>query len=237
VDDKTEGLIEQIIEEIPPDVAMYLLNTIYFRADWELVFPTHDTREVPFNLTDGSQIQCQMMLQRQEDYYYYEDDSAQVIRLNFDGSEYGMVIILPAEGKNIDDFVSEFTQSKWETWVSGMEMKRVIFRMPRFKFEYGKELNDVLEALGIREAFNAADADFSDMTEDVALFISQVMHKTTIEVNEKGTVAAAATSVTMAMGMSDHVEMHVTRPFLFTIYERTTDTVLFMGKVAEPKYE
>ena len=156
---------------------------------------------------------------------------------NFDGSEYGMVIILPAEGQNIDDFVSEFTQSKWETWVSGMEMERVIFRMPRFKFEYGKELNDVLEALGIREAFNAADADFSDMTEDVDLFISQVMHKTTIDVNEKGTVAAAATSVTMSFGMSDYVEMHVTRPFLFAIHEQTTDTILFMGKVVEPSYE
>ncbi|MFC1978637.1 serpin family protein [Chloroflexota bacterium] len=236
VEEQTAGLIDHILDAVDPADMMYLLNTIYFRGDWIFQFEAEDTEQEPFYLIGGSQTQCQMMYYR-EHYDYYEDDSVQVISMPYRRGYYEMVVVLPAEGENIDEFIDEFTQSKWETWISGMQGDYVKLYMPKFKFEYEVELNEVLEVLGMEVAFTP-DADFSGMIEDEDIWIEEVKHKTTIDVNEQGTVVAAATQGTMTMGISQSPPtMRVDRPFLFAIRERTTDTILFMGKVVEPSYE
>lgn len=240
VNDKTNGLIEEIIDDIPGDLVMYLINAIYFKGTWTYSFDEENTQDAPFYLADGSQIQCQMMALR-EHFKYYEDDEVKVIDIPYGDGEFVMTVILPADGKDIDEFVSEFTESDWEAWLSGMSMEEVQYSMPKFKLEYEKKLNDVLKALGMEIAFDGDTADFSRMREGGELWIGEVRHKSFVEVNEEGTEAAAVTVVspitTTVFDPFTFKTMRVDSPFVFVIRDVVSDNMLFMGKIVEPTLE
>ena len=238
VRENTEGLIETIIDEIPDEMVMYLINALYFKGDWLRPFDTDDTRPGDFRLEDGSTVRVDMMHQEDE-FATYMSDEVQMIELPYGDSLYSMTVLLPGDPQMpIDRFVEEkMTASNLKAWRSNLTVgsRDVIVQMPKFEMEYEIEYNDILKAMGMELAFSEWEADFTGIA-DVSpqnLFISEVKHKTFIRVDEEGTEAAAVTSVGVGV-TSMPPSIIVDRPFAFIIHERESGTNLFMGKVKNP---
>ena len=149
-----------------------------------------------------------------------------------------MIVMLPQSGVSIDSLVNNMNNDTWKTWMEGF-YNRLDFDvfLPKFKFEFEKELKEVLSQLGMGIAFDPnGDADFSKINSSIYLYISSVKHKTFIEVNEEGTEAAAVTSVTVGTtSIGPANEFRADHPFVFVIKEKYTDAIMFMGKVAKPE--
>jgi serpin B len=148
-----------------------------------------------------------------------------------------MTVLLPALGTTIDDFAGKLTQQVWNSSTSGLASREVDLYFPKFKFEYEKSLNDMLKSMGMSIAFSTTKADFTNIDKRGQLYISEVKHKTFVQVDEEGTEAAAVTSVgvgTTSVGQT--TVMRVDRPFIFAIRENNSGTILFLGKIVEPKF-
>lgn len=233
VDEKTHGKIEEILEEIDPGVVMYLINAIYFNGTWTYEFDPDETQQRPFTHIDGTQSDVPMMAQ-QADLPYFETDEFEAVDLPYGDSLYSMAVILPREGEDIDALIARLDSETWSDWMGRFRTTDVTLKLPRFKIEYEKELNDVLSALGMEIAFDPGRADLSRIREGGGLWIDYVKHKSFVEVDEEGTEAAAVTVVAIrecAGCGGTSVSMTVNRPFIFSIRERNTGTILFMGKV------
>lgn len=232
----TQEKIPEIIREINPNAVLFLINATYFKGNWTTPFNAELTSDRPFTLLDGSQKQHPTMTQSGR-YAYLENDQFQAISLPYGESKrLSMYVFLPRESSDLNAFQQSLTADNWETWMSQFGRQEGAISLPRFKLEYTTQLNDVLEALGMAVAFDADQADFSGMS-DGALSISQVQHKTFIEVNEEGTEAAAVTSVeiqTLSAPVAPF-QMSVDRPFFYAIRDNQTGTILFMGTVVEPE--
>jgi serine protease inhibitor len=242
VDEKTHGKITEIIEPpISPEMVMFLINAIYFKGTWTCEFDEEATQEDWFTLPDNSQVQCQMMRQEKE-FSYFENDLFQAIDLPYGNQKFSMTIFLPKLEVEVDSLISQFNQENWDNWLGSFETGSGKLFLPKFTLEYKIKLNDVLTALGMGIAFNPALADFSGIAEVnplANLYISKVLHKTYIKVDEEGTEAAAVTSVEVgitSMPPAGFV-MRVDRPFVFAIRENHSQTILFMGKIVEPVSE
>lgn len=243
VSDRTEGLIDDIIEPpIDPLSFLFLINAVYFQGDWTTAFDEEDTREDDFYMPGGEATAVPFMY-RSDDLEYLKKDDFQSVRLPYGEEErMAMYVFLPEEGHSLVEFVREFDQENWRKWRNKFRKTGGDLYLPRFTMEYGKTLNDALKALGMEIAFDAERADFFEMVaweNDPRAFISEVKHKSFIEVNEKGTEAAAATSVEMELTSApvDTFEMKVNRPFFFFIHDEVTDAILFAGTVADPSNE
>ncbi len=235
IEDATEEKIKKMLIKIPPDAVMYLINAIYFKGDWTYPFEEESTSDKDFDLEDGSKKLVPMM-HMTEHFDYMAGDGFGAVRLPYGEEEkFSMYIVLPDEGLAIDGILEGFDGDSWNNLGSRMSDMEVRLAMPKFKMEYGvKLLNDVLTDLGMGIAFGP-EADFSGINPDI--FISKVMHKAVIEVNEKGSEAAAATIVEMvesAMPAGEIIEFIVDRPFFFVIADDRSGAILFMGKVVEP---
>ncbi|NLJ96506.1 MAG: serpin family protein [Clostridiales bacterium] len=231
----TNGMIDKMISPpIPRDVLMYLINAIYFKGEWSEQFDPKLTYEDNFTTIDGTVQKANMMVRPNSSVEYTGNDEYKAVRLPYGNGKTSMYIILPEEGSEINEFISEMTLSKWSGIKKTVsETEDIVFRIPKFKLEYGiKELNDSLKALGMEEAF--ASADLSGIRDDI--FISSVIHKAVIEVNEEGSEAAAVTVVeTKCTALAEPLTFIVNRPFMFIINDDVTDTILFMGKVVSIK--
>ncbi len=239
VNEKTHGKITEIVPgQIDPLTVMFLINAIYFKGTWTYEFDEEDTREDWFTLTDGSKVPCQMMTQESE-FSYFENDLFQAVDLPYGNEKFSMTIFLPKPDVDIDSLSSGFTPENWDNWLSNFAKDTGNLYLPRFTLEYKVKLNDVLKALGMGIAFDPFGADFSGIAEVnplANLYISKVLHKTFIEVDEEGTEAAAVTSVEIgitALPPAGFV-MRIDRPFVFAIRESHSQTILFMGKIVEP---
>ena len=234
IEDATEEKIKKMLTEIPADAVMYLINAIYFKGDWTYPFEEESTFEEDFNLEDGSTKKVPMM-NMVENFQYGQGDNFGILRLPYGQEKFSMYIVLPDEGEDLDGTISGIDGNSWKALVGGLGDNKVMLKMPKYKMEYGvKLLNDVLTDLGMGIAFGP-EADFSNINPDI--FISKVMHKAVIEVNEKGSEAAAATVVEMvesAMPVEEMVEFIVDRPFFFVIADDRSGAILFMGKVVSP---
>ena len=234
VSDKTHGKIEQILQEIDPATVMFLINAIYFKGTWTYEFDKDETREDVFTRHDGTTADVPMMRQ-EADLPYFETESFQAVDLPYGDSLFSMTILLPREGYDIDALAAELDEAHWNDWVGRFETRGLDLRLPRFKLEYEKELNEVLTALGMGIAFDAGRADFTGINRGGGLWIDYVKHKAFVEVNEEGTEAAAVTVVAInqcaGCGGGTPISMHVNRPFIFTIREQHSGTILFIGKV------
>ena len=237
VDRNTNGKIKEIVPNpIPRDMVMYLINAIYFKGTWAYRFDPANTRDDAFKLPSGSAAPCKMMSMKAT-LKYTETDQCQVLDLPYGDAGYSMTIVLPKVGKSIDDFAGALTQQQWNIWMAGLAKKEGDVYLPKFKLEYEKKLNDVLKAMGMGLAFSPGFADFTNIDTRGGLFISEVKHKTFIQVDEEGTEAAAVTSVGVGRtSFGDTFVMRVDRPFLFVIRENNTGTILFMGKIVQPKF-
>ena len=233
VNTKTHGKIEGIVDRIDPQSIMFLINAIYFKGTWTYQFDESNTYDGVFTLPDNTQKSCKMMKQT-NDFQYLENDKFQAIDLPYGDKKYSMVVILPKESTNIDELIAEIDSEKWNIWISQFVEKTGELSLPRFKLAYKLTLNKVLKALGMEIAFSG-QADFTRINKNGGLFISEVKHKSFVEVNEEGTEAAAVTSVEIRnTSYGDDIFMNVDHPFIFVIRENDSQTLLFMGKIVDP---
>ncbi|MBD2517371.1 serpin family protein [Nostoc sp. FACHB-973] len=236
VKDNTGGKIDKIVEKIEPNQVLFLINAIYFKGSWSNEFDKNQTAQHPFYVTSGREKQHPMMSQ-DGDYRYYENEQFQAVSLPYgkDG-KVSFYIFLPKENSNLKAFSQNLNVENWEKWMTQFNKQKGFIRLPRFKTEYDVTLNNALKALGMEEAFSNK-ANFSGMGKNFA--ISQVKHKTFVEVNEEGTEAAAATSVgivaTSLRQEPKPFRMIVDRPFFCAIRDNQTGSVLFMGSIIEPQ--
>ena len=232
--DAIKGKIEKMLDVIPTDAMMYLINAIYFKGNWTYPFNEDVTVDDDFYLLDGTTKKVPMMSQ-EGNFAYFDGDGFSAVKLLYGQEKMAMYIILPDEGMELDSVIESLNEKSWNEITQSFYGTEVSLVMPKYKMEYGvKLLNDVLTNLGMGIAFGA-EADFSGIYPDI--WISRVLHKAVIEVNEKGSEAAAATVVEMeesAMEPSEIVEFIVNRPFFFTIGDDRSGSILFMGKVVEP---
>lgn len=235
VNEKTHGKITEIIDTIPWQTVMYLINALYFKGTWTYEFEKSATKNENFYMHDGSQKTCKMM-SNSESYLYFESGTFQAVELPYGCGDFAMTIFLPSAETGIDNFISGFNESIYNTCLSNVNARDVNLFMPKFKLEYKIELKSVLSALGMEVAFDPVEADFTGINPGDELFISKVKHKTYVDVNEEGTEAAAVTAVEMQLtaAPADPVTMRINRPFFFVIRETNSGAVLFMGKIVDP---
>jgi len=232
VDENTNGRIKEIIKNIDPNTVMFLINAIYFKGAWTNPFDKDLTQDDLFTLPDGSQTSCKMMKQ-EGNFQYFENNDFQAIDLPYGDKNFSMTIFLPHANKDIDELIAQFTQENWNQWINSFSENWLILQLPRFKLKYEFTLNDVLKTLGMGIAFDSGNADFSRMlVERKDLYISTVKHKTFVEVDEEGTEAAAVTIVDIR-DTALPPSMRVDRSFVFVIRENHSQTILFIGKIAD----
>lgn len=235
VKDNTQGKIEKIVEQIHPNQALFLINAIYFKGNWSQEFDKNQTTDLPFYLPSGQTKQHPMMSQRGK-YRYYETPEFQAVSLPYgkDG-KISMYVFLPKENSSLAALQQNLNSENWQKWMGEFSQRQGLVRLPKFKLDYDINLNDALTALGMGEAFTDK-ANFSGMGKNLS--ISEVKHKTFVEVNEEGTEAAAVTSVGIvrlsAVQEEPPFEMVVDRPFFTAIRDNQTGSILFMGSIVNP---
>ena len=182
-----------------------------------------------------------MLLGTEDTFNYTETETVQVLELPYDGDEISMIIALPKDDSDLSTVISSLDETIYDSWIDNLEQREVDIYLPKFKIETPVlNLNDYLQTLGLKDAFGN-DADFSGITGNKDLLISDVLHKAYIDVNEEGTEAAAATAVIMELksingGGSSRVVFDCDHPFLFMLQHKETGTILFMGTLENPSY-
>ncbi len=233
VNKKTNGQIKKLLEEKPPeDSVMYLINALSFDAEWQSIYKNTSVREGEFTAHDGSKKTVDFM--HSTEYGYIELPNAIGFSKPYADYRYFFVALLPDEGLEVSDFINSLDGKTLINAVKNQRDEMVHASMPKFTFEYSKELSEALKELGIKDAFDSELADFSSLghSNDGNIFISRVIHKTKIEVNEKGTKAGAVTAVEMASGSAALAEpkiVKLNRPFFFMIVDSEFNMPVFMG--------
>jgi serpin B len=239
VKQQTKGKIEEIVDSpISADKVMFLINALYFKGQWATQFDPKMTHDAPFTLQDGSTINVPTMT-RNGEFEMKSGDGYRAVRLPCGNGRFSMVVFVPAQGSDVYALAARLTPDTWRAMTTGFAKRTLPLTMPKFTLEYEITLNDGLKALGMEEAFDPGSADFTVMVDPKWLgperaYISEVKHKTFVEVNEEGTEAAAATSVGISV-TSAPLPFAVDRPFLAAILDSATDTVLFLGLVLDPR--
>ena len=238
VAEETEDKIEDLIPAgaIDPLTRLVLANAIYFNGSWMHPFNQNATAQAPFYTLDGSEISVDMMKLYGERFLYHQGQNYQTLNLPYLSSDFVMTLLVPDAGA-YDDFEASLTLDGLSEILSGMSFERVDLEMPKFDFETSVDANDSLIALGMGDAFDPERADFSGITDEEELMITDVLHKATITVDEEGTEAAAATAVIIGVtsAMPDEpISLVIDRPFMFMIRHLRTNTILFMGRVVQP---
>ena len=240
VDDKTRHKIAEIIGPgVLNDLTrMVLVNAIYFKGTWATKFRESATQPDNFYPQPDTTITVPFMHMRGQ-FSYGENDQLQLVALPYVGRQLEMIILLPRSRDGIGQLEKALTVASLSAWTSGMRNQQVDVALPKFKMSSGFGLGNTLRALGMKDAFDMDRADFSGMDGRTHwLYISAVLHKAYIDVNEKGTEAAAATAVSvasLALRVEEPArEFRADHPFLFLIRDSTTGSILFMGRVAKP---
>ena len=235
VEKGTQGKIRKMFESLPPDLAAILLNAIYFKGNWRETFDKAKTREESFATVGGETISVMMMRMPAGKIRFRKSRDLVVGELSYGGDAFVMTILLPAEGKDVNELVASLTAEAWAKRTSGLYASPGMrIGLPKFRLEWEAELNAELKSMGMPSAFELEMANFSRISPDPLLRIHAVVQKTFVDVNEEGTEAAAATAVIMD-SPSEPPSFIVNRPFVFAIRERLTNTILFLGKIVKPK--
>ena len=236
VSGKTENKINNILTSF--DSVLYLVNAVYFKANWANPFGEGATADHKFYPENGSAKTVKMMSQ-QETFPYYNDNKVQFVSLPYEGGRYRMNIFLPDEGTKVGDYVAGMDWEKYQAIIADASAQEVLLKMPRFKTEYkNSELVKTMQDLGMTEA-TSDKANFGNMSSD-PLQIGLIIHQSFISVDEAGTEAAAATVVGMKVSASSPqapkkpIEMTVDRPFFYTIEDSFSHNIVFMGVTKDP---
>ncbi len=237
VKEKTNSLIPKIIDGIPAEAVMYLVNAFYFKGQWKYQFDAKDTRDRTFYVNSGPAIQVPAMVQHAT-FNYFKGSGFAAIELPYNQGNYTLVVLLPDNGKSASDVISALTLANWNTWSRQFTETDIQLQLPKFKYEYEeKNMQPILTALGMGVAFDSDNADFTRINPNGGLYISKVLHKTFIETNEEGSEATAITAVEVgvtSIGPDQPLYFTVDRPFVYFIQEKSTGTILFIGTVMNP---
>ena len=237
VSDQTKNKIQNLLPQgtVNSDTRMVLVNAIYFKADWDTPFDPNSTSDSQFNLLDGSQTQVKMMYADLSGLPYVQGDGYQAIELPYSGDTAAMDVLVPDSGK-FDSFEGALDSQKLNDILNSLQPNRVHLGIPKFTYSSEFGLSKPLESLGMKDAFDPNAADFSGMTGQRDLSISDVVHKAFVAVDEKGTEAAAATGVIMraTSALLPSVSLTIDRPFIFIIRDATSGQILFVGRVLNP---
>lgn len=234
---------ERIAEIIPRRVlseltVLVLASAMYFKSKWAYPFNGPSTRHEPFTLLSGQTVSVPMMHQRQEiSCGYAEDETCQVLELPYRGQSMAMVILLPKKADGLPGLETALAGGRLAKWLSALTGREVDVSLPRFTIATGFRLDETLKSLGMTSAFDPQAADFTGMLAEGGIWIGAVLHKGFVEVNEVGTEAAAATAVEIMKSeqMEQPVVFRADHPFLFLIRDTKSRTILFMGRLMNPK--
>ena len=237
VSEKTKGKIPSIISSID-NIKMILINAIYYHGMWKTQFKKSNTKKEIFYLSNGEEKKVDMMKITAK-FEYYENVECQFIQLDYSKDNMCSYVILPKENIKIDDFINKnLTHENFKSMRDNLSNKKISLWLPRVTNEYSTNLKSILNELGMQKCFRD-DANFSNITDEIALKIEDVIHKTYLKINEEGTEAAAVTAVRMSKTSKIHkeeiIEMKVNRPFIFIITSKDRLVMnggfLFLSKI------
>ena len=243
-DEKTRGMIPTILERVEPLTVSYLLNAIYFKAEWASMFEKNETREEVFTTPDG---ETRVPLMHQNVYMnYLRNDQYAAVSIPYGNGQWMMTVMLPEDGKTTDDVISSLAASGWSTDFLKNPLREarryaVDLKLPRFETAFDTDdaggLIELLKGMGIRRAFDGNSAEIPNMCENGDLYISMMKQKAKIKVNEEGSEAAAVTiaGLNFLSAVADTQEppkatFHANRPFVYLIHEQSSGVILFVGK-------
>ena len=235
VKENTDGMIPEIIDKIPTDTVMYLVNALAFDAKWERPFKSNEVRERKFTARNGQEqtgeFLCGVAGQ------YLRDENAEGFLKPYEGGRYAFVALLPDEDTGIEDYISQLTGERLHAILTSPAEESTEFALPKFKTEFSAELSESLKSLGMTDAFDGERADFTALgtSDEGNIYISRVLHKTFIQVDEAGTKAGAATAADMATESAAEYphSVYLERPFVYMIVDRDTGLPVFLGVLTE----
>lgn len=225
-----------MLDQIPADILMYLINAIYFKADWQYQFDKNKTADQEFYLTDGSYRNVPTMFSEGVKVAYATDENVEFIDIPYGNGQYSFTILLPGPEADINQIAASLSAPKLAALEADTSHITTKLYLPKFKLEFKVLLNEVLSSMGMEVAFTD-NARFGKLfANDVNATISRVLHQSFLEVNEEGSEAAAATIVEMDLtSVGPPAALRINRPFLFFIREKHSQTILFSGKMMDPK--
>ncbi|WP_322171119.1 serpin family protein [Acutalibacter caecimuris] len=235
----TSEMIPQMLDKLPKDTVLMLVNALAFEAEWEQVYNEYDVLERLFTHADGTETSVPMMASTEK--VYLQDGQAQGFIKFYADRQYAFAALLPDEGVSLSDYLAGLSGQHLHQLLTGGQDQPVLVEIPKFQADYNISLAQTLQDMGIRDAFDAERADFSGMghgAQGEPLFISHVLHKTHISVYEQGTKAGAATVVAMAEGaalVDDLPAVRLNRPFLYMILDAETRLPVFLGAMYAPQ--
>ena len=237
VKEHTDGMIPEIIDEIPDEAIMYLVNALAFDAKWADEYEEHQIREGRFTMEDGTRQNVDMM--HSEEYTYLEDDLATGFIKYYKDRRYAFVAMLPNEGVTVSQYVDSLTGEHLRELLNNPQDLTVFASIPKFETEYDIEMSEVLQEMGMTDAFDWRVADFSRLgtynVDGMNICINRVLHKTFISVTEQGTRAGAATAVEMvaegAAEIIEYMEVVLDRPFVYMLIDCETNLPFFIGSM------
>ena len=229
----TGGMIPTILDNLSPNAVMYLMNAIYFKATWTEKFDPKDTRDMNFTMPDRSTVKRKLM-HRKALALYGKNELCEMLCLPYGGNSYSMYVLLPVEGKTVDDVIQNLSPEGLEQQLYDMSAHEVDIMIPRFTTSTETLLNDILSAMGMPLAFQPYNAEFPHMAQGMNLYVSKMKQRAKIEVNEEGTKAAAVTIAETRYTSAgpvqyQQVDFHATHPFLYLILEESTRSIFFIG--------
>ncbi|WP_165244723.1 serpin family protein [Paludisphaera soli] len=239
VADQTRDKIRDLLkpEHVRPGTSFILTSAIYFKGLWTFPFRAEATTDETFQASSGP-VPVKMMNQTAPRLPYYEDDEVQAASLPYKDGSLAMLVVLPRKPDGLAELEASLTAEKIAAWGAGVRPGRVKLSLPRFRSTAEFDLKEALSKLGMPAAFDPARADFSGITGDRGVYLSAVVHKAFVEVEETGTEAAAATAVvgvrSAAVAPSREIVFRADRPFLYLIRDTNTGACLFIGRMSRP---
>lgn len=234
--DKTNQRIKKVLDNIPGDARLFLINALYFKGEWTSKFKSSATAQEDFTNADGSGQKVAMMNQTATFNYSHNDDFS-IAEFPYGNQAFSMVVLLPEAGKTLDECLAQLTYKHWKTWSEQMGARTLEVKFPKFELIYSKDLVDDMQAMGMKDAFHSGNADFTKMSA-ADLFIGILKQYTYLKIDEEGTEAAAVTVTGMietSVGPSTTIPFYMNRPFIIMIKEKSTGSILFMGKITTLK--
>lgn len=232
----TDGMIPEILKQIPPEAVMCLVNALAFEAEWSQPYEEMQVRDGVFTREDGTEHTAEFMYS--DEGHYLADDMATGFMKYYKGYKYAFAALLPNEGVSVEEYIASLDGESLHTMLANPQFDTVFAAVPKFEVEYGTELSEVLSGMGMNDAFDPERADFSGLgtSNRGNVYISQVLHKTFISVAEKGTKAGAATAVLMDAGdalIEDPKEVYLDRPFVYMLVDCENGTPFFIGAMMD----
>ncbi|HTK73708.1 MAG TPA: serpin family protein [Gemmataceae bacterium] len=236
--DRTRGKVQTVLGpgDVTPLTRLVLANAIYFKSDWDTKFNKAATADAPFHLADGERAMTPLMHQESE-FRYAEGDGYQVLELSYKGGDLGMDIVLPRKPDGLPAIEKQVSADVLAKWLAAGRDRPVRVWLPRFRIEAASSPADALRGLGMKAAFDPQAADFSGLVGE-RLSLTRVAHRAFVEVTEEGTVAAAVSGIggnLPAPVPPPPVDFRADRPFLFLIRDLKHGTILFLGRLTNPK--